>query len=472
MSRVFSLIRDSNIKRHMNPTNYRDTVMSGCQVLHCGRLAVLAESLKSIRAESNVVIKACISNFVTRSEESGSVANRVEPVFREFASLISAEATKYAGRHYLMSPPMYRNTPLWYHDGLPKIMARFPVSLKGLPRNVLLMSSFARPVLDPDGVHLSAYSRLECVQHLFDDAVPVIDALSMPLTEAIATNQEATRSLQDRVIVLKKDHDRLSQDFEAKFMEDSEYTNYQTNLREESFFTISGLKRLPAGLAPKEWQERALCDVQGVLTILMGKEYPIVFVQNGTSKRKDAPSTYHVLMKNLEDSKAIWTKFGSFFLEGTGKNSRPVSLKHISLQNKVTPATFERIVTLKALGKRYLASNPGSSFKVVGYQARPLLKITPAAEVSDRCVEMYNYVEAIQKLPTNFTPEECDDIVKRISPKLHGKLRSIFSVISDDMLTKKPRGQGQDQGESSGNGRKPKWGASSPAARSSEKQKK
>ena len=474
MSCVFSLIGDSNIKRHMNPTNCRDPVMSGCQVLHCGRLAVLAESLKSIRAESNVVILACITNFVTRSEESGSIANRVEPIFREFASVISAEASKYAGRYYLVSPPMYRKTPLWYRDGLSEVMARFPVSFKELPRNVLLMSSFNNPVLDPDGVHLSAYSGLEYVQHLFDDAVRVIEALSMSLTEATAANQEATRSLQDRVVVLEKDHDRLSHEFEAKVMEDSEYADFQTNLREESFFTISGLKRLPSGLAPKEWQVRALRDVQGVLTILMGKEYPIVFVQNGTSKRKDAPATYHVLMKNLDDSKEIRTKFGSFFLGGPGKVARPESLKHISLQNKVTPATYGRIVILKTLGQRYVDSNPGSSFKVVKHEARPLLKITPSAEASDRRVQTYNYVEAVRSLPTNFTEEESDNIVKRISPKLHGKLRSIFSVISDDMLKKKPKGQGQGQGqgESSGHGRNPKRGASSPASGSSEKQKK
>ena len=503
MSRLFSLIGDSNIKRHMNPTNCRDPVMSGCQVLHCGRLAVLAESLRSVRAESNVIILACISNFVTRSEESGSIANRVDPIFREFASLIGEEATKHAGRYYLVSPPMYRKTPLWYRDGLSELMARFPVCFRELPRNVLLMSSFNNPVLDPDGVHLSAYSGLEYVQHLFDDAIRVIEALSLSLTEATAANQEATRSLQDRVVVLEKDHDRLNRDFESKVMEDleyvlhlfdeairvvtaltlplpdaisvtqeatrvlqdrvvvlekdherlrkeledksaedSEYADFQTNLREEAFFTVSGLKRLPTGLSPKEWQEKALLDVQGVLTILMGKEYPIVFVQNGTSKRKDAPATYHVLMKNLEDSKAIRTKFGSFFLGGSGKVSRPEALKTISLQIKVTPAPYGRIVILKTLGQRYLDSNPGSSFKVVKHEARPLLKITPSAEASDRRVQTYNFVEAVRALPTNFTAEECDNIVKRISPKLHGKLRSIFSVISDDML-KKPKGQGQ-----------------------------
>ena len=80
MSRIFSLLGDSNIKRHMNPTNCRDRpLMSGCEVLPCGRLSVLAESLKSIRSESNVVILSCLTNFITMSEESGSTASRVAP---------------------------------------------------------------------------------------------------------------------------------------------------------------------------------------------------------------------------------------------------------------------------------------------------------------------------------------------------------------------------------------------------------
>ena len=492
MSHVFSLLGDSNTKRHMNPTNCRDRpLMSGCQVLECGRLAVLAESLKSVRAETNIVILACISNFVSRSKDSGSTSNRVEPVFQEFASLIGAEATKFAGRYYLVSPPMYRQTPLWYRDGLPEILTKFPISFRDLPRNVLLMSSFSNPVLDPDGVHLSAYSGLEYVLHLFDEAIRVVAALTLPLPEAISVTQEATRALQDRVVVLEKDHERLRKELEDKSAEDSEYADFQTNLREEAYFTVSGLKRLPTGLSPKEWQQKAVQEVQDVLTVLMGKEYPIVFVQNGTSKRKDAPATYHVLMKSTADSQEIRDKFGSFFLGEPGTDLRPESLKGVSLQMKVTPATYGRIVILKVLGRRYVAANKGSKFQVISYKPRPLLKITPAEGSTDRRVLTFNYIEAIRSLPTNLTKEEADDIVKRISPKLHGKLRSIFSIINDDMLTKRPRsasGQGHEGGtsESSGRGesskssrgrgggsnRNPKRGASSPANSSAEKQKK
>ena len=478
MSRIFSLLGDSNIKRHMNHTNCRDPAMSGCQVLPCGHLSILAESLKNVRSESNVVILACITNFITRSDESGSIANRADPIFHQVASVLGAEAGLHAGRFYLISPPMYRTTPLWYRDGLSEVMTRFPTAFRDLPRNVLLMSSFSNPVLESDGVHLSAYSGLEYVVHLFDNAIAVIDSTTLSLTESVQANREANRSVEDRVVVLESEQKRLAKELESKSAEDSEIADFQTNLRDEVFFTVSGLQRLPTGLSPKEWQVRAVREVQGVLVVLMGKEYPIVVVQNGTSKRKDAPATYHVLMKNLADSKEIRDKFGSFFLGGGGNDTRPVALKGISLQNKVTAATYGRILILKLLGRRYVASNPGSKFQVITYDPRPLLKITPASDATDRRVQTHNYLEAIRNLPTNFSREETDDIVKRLSAKLHGKLRSTFIVLNDDMLPKKSRsgasGQGQgDVGESgSGSGRNPKRGATSPASGTSEKQKK
>ena len=60
MSLIFTVIGDSNIKRHLNPMNCRDRpLMTGAQSLSCGRLEVLAESLKQVRKESNVVIFSC-----------------------------------------------------------------------------------------------------------------------------------------------------------------------------------------------------------------------------------------------------------------------------------------------------------------------------------------------------------------------------------------------------------------------------
>ena len=96
-----------------------------------------------------------------------------------------------------------------------------------------------------------------------------------------------------------------------------------------------------------------------------------------------------------------------------------------------------RIDLLKLFAKHYRDSNPGSKVKVIGYDPRPMIKIVPAASASDRRVMNFNFIDAVKKLPANFTPEEVEPIVRRINPQLHGKIRSLFVVLSDDQVKKR-----------------------------------
>ena len=48
----------------------------------------------------------------------------------------------------------------------------------------------------------------------------------------------------------------------------------------------------------------------------------------------------------------------------------------------------------------------------------------------------YFYIEAVQKLPTNFTPDELDHIFKNVSYSFTGQLRSTFICLSDDAYKK------------------------------------
>ena len=89
------------------------------------------------------------------------------------------------------------------------------------------------------------------------------------------------------------------------------------------------------------------------------------------------------------------------------------------------------------MAKRYRDSNPGSRVKVISYDPRPLIKILPAATASDRRPMSFTFTEAVKKLPTNFTPEEVEPIVRRINPDLYGRIRSLFVVLSDDMVKKR-----------------------------------
>ena len=435
-SQVFTLLGDSNVQRHMNPMSCRDRpMMSTCQVLPCGRISAFAETLRAVRPESNVVIVACLTNFLTSSVEAGSsVVFRIEPVLRDSIAIINEFAVAHQDIHVVVSPPMYRQCPIWYRDCLPEVMTKFSDVFGGRACNVSLMSSFATPVLESDGVHLTAYSGLEYVLYLFDTAISVLRSLSSSMEEVVVKTVESTRVLEDRMMAIEQDHRRLNVSAELKSAEDAELFDFQQNIRFENCFTITGLTRHPEGLSPKEWQERVKRDVQGALTVLMGREYSIIVVLNSTSKRKDAPATYHVQLAKLEDSKEIRDKFGSYFLGRV--DARPEALKAMkfSISNRVTPATSTRINILKALGKRYVASNPGSRFQVINYEPRPVLKLTPPSDAKDRRVQTYNYIEAIRTLPVNFTDDELAEIVPRVSPKLHGKLRAVFNVISDDMV--------------------------------------
>ena len=74
---------------------------------------------------------------------------------------------------------------------------------------------------------------------------------------------------------------------------------------------------------------------------------------------------------------------------------------------------------------------------MISYQPRPMIKITPAASASDRRVMLFNYVEAVTKLPCKFTPAEIEPITRRVNPKLAGQIRSIFIVLSDDVFKNK-----------------------------------
>ena len=86
------MIGDSNVKRNISKTNSRACPqMSGCQVLYCQKFELLDEVLSRVRDTSDVCIVACITNFLTASEEDPMVSKRVEPVIELFLCSYSSE---------------------------------------------------------------------------------------------------------------------------------------------------------------------------------------------------------------------------------------------------------------------------------------------------------------------------------------------------------------------------------------------
>jgi hypothetical protein len=232
------------------------------------------------------------------------------------------------------------------------------------------------------------------------------------------------------MMALEQDVKSLKSDYNLKYSIDSEYKEYLENQKHEEFFMISGLPRAPSDLLGKAWQDFVKDQIAQLSERLIGRKPPVVFVQNNTSRAKDAETLYQVKLERREDSMEIRSKFGYFF--SAGVDSRPPDLKNVSIRNWVTHETRVRIAVLKVLGRRYKDSNPGSKVKVVTFESRPSLHLTPPPGASGRRIQHYFYPEAVSKLPTNFTSEERASIMKVVGNKFLGKLRQLFVVLTDD----------------------------------------
>ena len=276
-------------------------------------------------------------------------------------------------------------------------------------------------------MHLTAYSGLEFILHLFDGATDLLTNLALPGPERVVISSESTRVLEDRMMSLEQDHRPLNHVLEIKTAADAELADFHANERTEDYFVVAGLPKISDDLVGKAWQDEAVKDVSEFILLLMGRALPIVLVKNSTARHQDAEVTYSVQMTSIENSRQIRKKFGSYFL--TGVDKRPTQLKPFSVKNFVTPETRIRISILKLIGKRYRESNPGLKVKVIGYQPRPMIKIISSSSASDRQVMFFNYIEAVRKLPCSFASADIDPIVRRINQNLLGKIRSIFVVI-------------------------------------------
>ena len=391
-ARLFALLGDSNINRHINKTSVRaHPSLKTAQVLPCGHMGIFSETLAKVKPDVTACIIACLSNFLAGADGPSTISHRIDPVLQQIRSTLLDLCEANPDRMYLISPPMYRVSPTWYREGLSEILTLFSQSFSTeRPGNLHLLPSFATPDYDADGdgIHLTPYSGLEYILHLFDSSIELFSMLQAPMDDVVIKTCESTRVLEDRMVALEQDHKRLNKVVEKKTAADAELADFHQNERFEDSFLISGLPSI-IDLFGKEWQEKAVQDVQGVLRILMGREMPISFIQNATSRVPNSEVKYHVKMSVPADSKLIRDKFGSFFLGR--KNGKPEALSNINIKNRVTPETKTRVDILKLLAEKYRASNPDGKAQVIHYEARPLIKITPPSSASDRRVKVSIY---------------------------------------------------------------------------------
>ena len=362
--RAFALIGDSNIQRHINKTSCRASpCLKGAQVLPCGHVGIFPETLKRIKTDVTVCIFACFTNFLASADGPPPVSHRIDSVLQSMYASVIEFCAEQPDRLCLLSPPMYRALPVWYREGLPEVLTMFSNTFSAeRPPNLRLLPSFPTPEFEADGVHLTAYTGLEYILHLFDSAQDLIAKFEASPEEVLVQSCESTRVLEDRVMVLEQDHRRLNRVVESKTAADAELADFHANERFLDSFVIHGLP-LIENLVGKAWQDRALQDVQAVLTILFQREFSIIVVQNATSRVPGAEVKYNVKMTSVADSHMIRKKFGSFFLGS--KDGRPPSLKAINIKNRTTPETKTRVDLLKLMAQRYRASNPEGRAQVI-----------------------------------------------------------------------------------------------------------
>ena len=231
---MFSIIGDSNIKRHLNQMNRRvRPAMETAELKHCGRLDIFEESIRSLHQGTVNCILSCITNFLTMTEgDSSSAAVRVEPVLTEVRELLTGFCQEFPERNWFLAPPMYRTSPVWYLDGLPEILVKFSkVFSEGKPGNLILMPSFPNPTLEADGVHLTPYSGFEFVVSLFDSADELLSNLRKTPTCLARQQTEAIRCLEDRMTYVEQDHKRLNKSVESKNAANAEAWDFDQNQR-------------------------------------------------------------------------------------------------------------------------------------------------------------------------------------------------------------------------------------------------
>ena len=198
------------------------------------------------------------------------MSGRVEPLLTDFRQHVDAFCLARPTTMVAIAPPM----PYWYSSALPEILMEFSaVASANRPPNLHLIDGSATPEFQPDGVHLTAYSGLRFVVHLFDAAISRIEA--PPSSVEADRTQEAIRVVSDRVGVLEQGQARISVELALKTAVDAELDEFQENVRFEDHFLISGLPGPESGLSTRDWQGQVKSQIQEKIQLLLGRQAPI-----------------------------------------------------------------------------------------------------------------------------------------------------------------------------------------------------
>ena len=90
MSPLFTIIGDSNVRRNMTGLNVASReAMKSAQIIDCDKIASLESALRDVRAESNVLIIASITEFLMEPGDCGTIFSSIDPVLAALTTKLS-----------------------------------------------------------------------------------------------------------------------------------------------------------------------------------------------------------------------------------------------------------------------------------------------------------------------------------------------------------------------------------------------
>ena len=86
---LFSIVGDANVRRNMTGLNVASRAsMKSAQIIDCAKMCDLEAALNEVRAESEVLIVACITDFLISGGDCGTIASSVDPALTSFSALL------------------------------------------------------------------------------------------------------------------------------------------------------------------------------------------------------------------------------------------------------------------------------------------------------------------------------------------------------------------------------------------------
>jgi len=116
---VFSVLGDSNIQRNLVDYNCSDRDdMKSAQLIPCTSFTTFQGCFPRIRAESNVLIVSCLSNFIRDSESSVDPSVRITNTLQAVRDVLLPYCDANPDLHVMLAPPQFSRQPIWYAESI------------------------------------------------------------------------------------------------------------------------------------------------------------------------------------------------------------------------------------------------------------------------------------------------------------------------------------------------------------------